>query len=93
MKKKHLPQKQKEKKKKVFGKRESGRVVGVFFGYTFLDMEDIDHLNFTLLPPLRAIRYVDDARKKKKKKKKKPSLSFVFPRHEHFLRKHDGFSR
>ena len=36
---------------------------------------------------------VDDARKKKKKKKKKPSLSFVFPRHEHFLRKHDGFSR
>ena len=68
--------------------------MGVFFGYTFLDnMEDIDHLNFTLLPPLRAIRYVDDARKKKKKKKKKPSLSFVFPRHEHFLRKHDGFSR
>ena len=64
--------------------------VGVFFGYTFLDMEDIDHLYFTLLPPLRAIRYVDDARKKKKKK---PSLSFVFPRHEHFLRKHDGFSR
>ena len=55
-------------------------------------MEDIDHLNFTLLPPLRAT-LGDDARKKKKKKKKKPSLSFVFPRHEHFLRKHDGFSR
>ena len=87
MKKKQLPQKQKEKKKKVFGKRESGRVVGVFFGYTFLDMEDIDHLNFTLLPPLRAIRYVDDARKKTKKKKH--SL-LCFSTARTFLRKHDG---